>query len=536
MAKYYINNFNTDGGTYPYKTVENGAKNFHTLLNSENKIELNHGDEILLYNPCPSSTCVIDDSAYPINIYKKIVISPNVDNNGVILKLHGDGNGINLSNKASGTEIKGFTLTKETDTGGSYIYAEDICNLVIHDLNIISSDDIVAGSLGIHLNNCHSSSIYNCIIVPPADYVTVSLGAGYGIKLVNCTNINIYDNFFDHKYRGASTGIEVRNDLIDAYNIYISGNIFVNLGFGSFGITGYGRCTKIVIEYNVIRISGDACSGILMALQDNNSDFYSLFINNNIITFEDDLIAFSMYLGEASLGTSALKCKLVNNIFYNKPESVTCFGPDVEFHSNSIVENNLFYKITNMLTGNTEMGVYYTFDPILKYEYDGSFDVSAIEGYSVSSSSQCLGLGYNFEDIGIYNYDSDKDDVYCNVIDSVTNEINIRTEIDGLKNSFFNCVFIESIDSINSLYGKHYFNGDIYNNQFDWVTTATADFPFTYDNSLYDKELIYVIANKNILLPFNNISSPPNPGIGYDEYIGYETGLFGNSRAGYGTE
>jgi len=78
-----------------------------------------------------------------------------------------------------------------------------------------------------------------------------------------------------------------------------------------------------------------------------------------------------------------------------------------------------------------------------------------------------------------------------------------------------------------------YTSGDNYENQFSWVSSAAEDFPFTFQNHMYDKKLLYVIKNKDELEPFDGVFCPANPGYNFSDYSGYDTGIFGFSRAEY---
>jgi len=102
MATYYINRFNTGGGVYPYTRPEDGAKNFYELItNPTTKIQLQHDDQIRLYNPCPGSSCIVDDSYFDIEFNKRVTILSDSPNNGIIIKLKSDGRGLKFYSGAS---------------------------------------------------------------------------------------------------------------------------------------------------------------------------------------------------------------------------------------------------------------------------------------------------------------------------------------------------------------------------------------------------------------------------------------------------
>jgi len=69
------------------------------------------------------------------------------------------------------------------------------------------------------------------------------------------------------------------------------------------------------------------------------------------------------------------------------------------------------------------------------------------------------------------------------------------------------------------------------NCQFGW--SLPTDYPFLKGDSGYNQTLSWLLMNKEILVPFSGITTPPNPGKNYDIYKNYETGLFGYSRKDY---
>jgi len=89
-----------------------------------------------------------------------------------------------------------------------------------------------------------------------------------------------------------------------------------------------------------------------------------------------------------------------------------------------------------------------------------------------------------------------------------------------------NCTFNESLTDMVAR-----FTLTSMNSQYGW--TPPADYPLIVSNHLYDTDLATIILNKGEFSPFSEISYPPNPGVGYSLYSGYEYGLFGSLRNQY---
>jgi hypothetical protein len=180
-------------------------------------------------------------------------------------------------------------------------------------------------------------------------------------------------------------------------------------------------------------------------------------------------------------------------------------------------------------------------DPkLIQTEKPSSVLMYAVENYYCCTNSECIGAGYYNHNIGVgvdnvLKYIKDN---YVNIIDTVTSNIGyISDNIYGDRYptyTFFNSVFTESANLFNSVYRNSYGpypSKLVYENQFGFVLDKS--FPFERNDMLYDKNFYIVLANKDKLSPFDNITCPPNPGYGYPTYDKYETGLWGFPRLSY---
>jgi len=538
MAIYYINKFNSSGGIYPYTRPEYGAKNFYDLVkNPSTKIDLKHGDQIRLYNPCPSSSCVIDDSSYDIEFDKEVYILSDSPNNGVIVKLKDDGFGLKFNKNSSKSKINGIKFTKANFDGGSMIYAENSISLLISDCEFFTYT-LTSDSAAINLNKCQHSYICDCFIMVPN---------GFGINLEECNSCKIQGNSLN--LNNLSNVAINFSSYVESYGNYIGSNVIYNMEDGSVGIQFDGYFNKQDVMYNVIRLNGSNTYGIISSIPVGHGK--DINIKNNIFIYEeDDSLLYGIYIPDFGINNTS-KYTITNNIFYNVNSSdiENALGMYISVNLNSsIVNYNIFYKFKSdykyFWGGNpntlSAMGerTYTEIDPQLLYYYDESpslpYDLSAVESYLCSASSQALGAGQYHQHIGLFNQQNSFGYGYTNFIDTVTHDIGkIKLQFVGSFFTFFNSTFTESIETINGNYNKYYTSGDNYENQFSWESSAADDFPFTNKNDLYNKELIYVIKNKDKLEPFDGIFCPANPGYNFSVYSGYETGLFGFSREDY---
>ena len=435
-------------------------------------------------------------------------------------------------------------FTKSDVNNGSYINGDGVHSLWIEDNEFIADAVTVDGG-SIILANCEHCRIENNHIQVP------SILNGFGIRLEEGKRNTIINNFISLEFR-IGNGITV-DAAVASYSNYIAGNTIFNYGLAGAGISVGGNTDKEDISYNVIRLSGDNSVGIICAIPPGYGD--DIAITNNTIIYEandTDAVGVSVpYFGLNSAATY----EIVNNIFYFEPttgilQDSKCLSVNLDIGYENIVDYNLFYNVQStqqfFWDGNPDTisahgDRQYDFDPKMDYylvqgtSVEEFYPFSATDSYNVTATSQCLGLGRHHEHIGLFggNY-TGSDRWYNTIVDTVTHQMGaVYFETIPIDFTFFNCTFTESIDTVNNSYRKNYTTTDVYENQFQWLTTATDDFPFTLGNHLYDEPLLYVIMNKGDLAPFDNITCPANPGYNFSAYIGYETGLFGNDRATY---
>lgn len=113
-----------------------------------------------------------------------------------------------------------------------------------------------------------------------------------------------------------------------------------------------------------------------------------------------------------------------------------------------------------------------------------------------------------------------------NIIDNVINKIDLNNNY-GEFNSV-NLIINNNCFGSTSASFTGMTNVTLSENQFNWI--YDQDWPLTVTDRNYDKNLAWIIANKNDFMPFSNIEEYPNPGDGYSAYNLYEKGLFGFLR------
>ncbi len=113
-----------------------------------------------------------------------------------------------------------------------------------------------------------------------------------------------------------------------------------------------------------------------------------------------------------------------------------------------------------------------------------------------------------------------------NVIDNVINKVDLNNSFGQFNSTnlyFYNNCFGSTSGTFTGL-SNIYLSA----NQFNW--NYDQDWPLTVNDRNYDKNLEWILANKNDFIPFENIEEYSNPGYGYSTYNLYEKGLFGFLR------
>lgn len=563
MSRYFINGANkTIGSTYPYDSVKKGASNFYELImNDETKVNLKDGDEILVVNPVldKNDTVAIeqysvDDSANDIEINVSVIIKAHITANVFArpkVKLKSDGYGFIINGAgeySNGTLIKYINLHKDTFANNTMININTSNNILITDCDF-TYDTITGNGISIQANNSNLINIENNSIQTPA------YEPGYAIKLTNnCNRCDIINNVIDMRANDAvglgNVGIDI-DASVNSHDIKIKENLiynFYNNDYSNIGISVVGNVNNVEIVKNAIRINSKSSIGIRVALVESQG---KTVIKHNLVILENGYShieggTYGIYIPYVPL-TNISDYIIVNNVIYYNDEVAPldytyAFNVGVKkgiIDYNDVYNfpsNKIFYWDGNPLTISAMGEHSLEVDPrILTLVNSADYSSSAYFNYESSADSECLGTGQYYENMGLGNNNKKE---YLTFVDTVNHEIG-KIEISSTKNvqiTFLASTFTESIDKINTLYGKGYTSGDVFENQFSWNSSATDNFPFTSGNDLYDKDLFYVIKNKGDLVSFDNIYYPPNPGYGFSAYPDYETGLFGNLRTQYNNE
>lgn len=538
MATYYINGSNTSG-TFPYNSSDVGAKNFYELTTDiATRVQLQDGDVIYVYNPATTGEVindqyVVDDSANDIDINVSVSIQAQFDANlRPKIKLKSDGVGFNVT--ANDVKFKKINFYKDPYSGGTSVYSTNTEKLYI-DRCIFSYDPVsVQSGVVVQLIGCVYATVVGCDITVPSD------GGGYGIQLINCNKSIVQGN--NISMLDGATGIEISTlGVVRSYGNRVFENLIYNMTqSNNRGIRLIGYCDDIDVYRNVIRYTGESTVGIQVAV--NTTHGKNIDIRNNVlISEESEASTYGVLI--AYVGASDVtEYKVVNNIVYYNGGATNdgyAFGLGMV---NGIIDNNCIYNFDSAKIVDwdgspntiTEMGSHTLTDidpEILTLIDSDVYATSAFNSYKLSSSSQCLGVGINYENLGL-----NEEDEYTSIVDTVTYNIG-KIQVDdssNLQTTFLSDTFTESINTINTIYNKSYKVDDNFQNQYSWDTVSIDDdFPFTSGNHLYDQDIIYVIKNRDSLVPFDNITCPANPGYGFSAYSGYETGIFGNSRVEY---
>ena len=535
MAIYYINGSNT-AGTYPYGSEGEGAKNFYELLmDGATKVNLQDNDTIYVFNPATTDAVneqyVVDDSANTIEINKSVTISAkSLINLRPIVKLKDDDSGFVVIN-VDDVSVDRIHFYKDTFSAGHSIYTEGTQNLNISNCIFTLGTPGITANTQIECVNTIYTTISNCVI-----HTAGSSSFGIGILMNDCEKSTIVGNNIN---MSNSFGVGILFSGSGSTNR--SGDIYENIihsmvGDSNSGIQIGNTVENIKVYRNVIECDGDASYGIqyTASVTRGVADIY----NNVVIMNGGNVNSYGILA--PYIGSTTGKFNIVNNIVYynggGAPDAYA-FYVGVEF---GVFDNNSVYGFPTSKIVTYSPGLPHTpiamgthtltsIDPeILALIDSTTYPTSAYDSYKLSASSECFGVGQHYENIGI-----DYESYYTSVVDTVTYDIGRIANVSNL--TFLSNTFTESEDTINSTYNKFYSSADNYQNQFSWVSSAANDsFPFTSGNDLYDKDLVYVIKNRDQVAPFDGISCPANPGYEFSAYPGYETGIFGYDRVEYG--
>jgi hypothetical protein len=301
-----------------------------------------------------------------------------------------------------------------------------------------------------------------------------------------------------------------------------------------YGVTLDGEYETIDIEKNVFILRADNTVGVLSSLSGTNK----VKIKNNLFVVDNLAGATGISCVWVDAEDIETDFEIHNNIFYGRSEITSNFALNITNYDKCVIDNNCFYNFGDYvyqseIVGADEHSIFDNDPLILKYLDGTNYDTSAYDSFFLSANSPCLGLGINYENIGL---GTNNEEMFTSFVDTVTHNLGyVNISSPDVELTFLNTVFTESIDLINEYYNKGYTFGstDVFNNQYSWDFVDYDIFPFLSGSDLYNKSLSYVILNKDKIEPFEGISCPANPGYGFSAYSEYETGLFGYNRSEY---
>jgi hypothetical protein len=118
------------------------------------------------------------------------------------------------------------------------------------------------------------------------------------------------------------------------------------------------------------------------------------------------------------------------------------------------------------------------------------------------------------------------------IYDSVfTNFVTTSAYFSSASISIYNCAFSNSQSAVSSTF--HLISAS--NNQYGW--SSPTNYPLTRiagSDYGYNQPLVWFINHKVIFKPFSGLTTPPEfDQYGYQNFVNYRNGLFGNSRINF---
>lgn len=568
MATYFVNTYNTSG-TYPYTSTGTAAKTFHELFDGLGG-SLNDGDviKVLKLMAHGVETPVVETDTSVISIAYK--------NNISIIGCYASGDPLNgLTTtvvvddesplfrfyKCSNSLVQGINFSKSISKNRVTVMMESCyqCTMsynIFHHSAIYPTSNVSNPPINVLIYKSNSISVDNNVIdVPSNDTPSTINNRGVGVYAVQSDNISVTSNVFIVPSSlciplclASTNGIDVKNNTF-----YGMGNPNNKGGTGDsyFPVIDIQSCDVFDVWSNVIDGVSKGWSGINVN-NPSSSKLHQHVRNNVIILNDEDGTCAIAYNGDVFVDT-----QLVDNIITSRTLNTKSYGVDGRFAEGygAVIDYNDFYNInrdrelryynsgSNSMYWVSACGPYTIREnpELLTIENPSSYLSAAYSSYHTSGTSNVRGSGLDGTSMGIdgsTNYYSVEDSVFVNVrLASLGITYNAP---DSNSVAYFNSVFTQSRDEVNSYYGmeKYTENDDFYQNQFDFSCTYSSASipPFGYGDQFYGKSDDYVIANRSELTPFVGISCPANPGRGFPTYPGYTTGLFGNLRATYENE
>ena len=531
MATYYINGYNTNSGGFPYtRNGLDGAPNMHTLLTECSSI-LRDGDTIEVYDGD-----FIDDTSNALFIKHNIEITTR---GGKDIPVHLKNDGVGLYTLI-GCKISNTKFYKANPSDNMMICVEsndvdiDTCEFSYGSSEGTNGSPIIyvvdtdsgGGSDGLTVNNC--SFVY------PQD------GYGYAVYLEsdndNCT---ITNNFMDIN-GGGGYGVS----MVSGHNTNISYNVIDNYGDTKYGQGIYcnGDIDNLNLTHNAINIDGVGVVGITTGVSVNFGRNINI-THNVVILNATDSDSTAIYIPSTD-DNAVSSFTVVDNILYGGGGDAVALN--ISTQRTIIDYNNIYGFVDGKLFVNTgapdiiqQLGrrTIFTEPKLTMYEdVDLYPDASDIRRFYCYTTSECIGSGYSHHSIGIGVYDNRNNDNYTNIVDTVTENLGLVDNTDTTTMTFFNNALTETHEEYNAWYRNGsgpYMSGNVYKNQWEYERVVPTTFPFEVGDKFYNQSFIYILQHKDDLKPFEDIKCPANPGYGYREYEGYETGLWGFPRVDY---
>ena len=547
MATFYVNGDNASGGAVPpYYTTATGAPNFNTLLGYAGTSAVNDGDTIFVVGASD-----INDTSATIVIDKTVSVVGEYD---VFIDVSDSSLGVAII--TSGCSFSNLKFKKDVSASGQHLLAYDngggdspytsITKCYFYDYTSVPGTFNSTHTIGFNDNDSDNSTISECSF----DVY------GRAIYSNSNDNIDITNNYITTSAVDNDRVLMMSNCLSStcSNNILNVYDISPTSGSNIDGISTEGGGDRII-----------SSNAIIMYMQDNNfargvrcydnfstDDTLTTYLTNNTVVLSGSSVGASYGFDvQGYQFTNRPKCEMYNNIIYLAQTNSDCtgvFAPGnldtkffIDYNDVYGFDSGKEFSGTAIIGYVDEMGPNtVNIEPKLVYEIDSTkYDKDDIRYYYCDSSSECIGFGKNYTYLGVGADLNISDYQYLNIVDTVTQDIG---QIDGtdVVVNLFNSTFKETAEEANNWYrdgNGPYPTSATYSNQ--WEYDYTDSYPFEQGNSLYNKDYIYVMTNKDQLDPFFGINCTVNPGYNYPEYYAYPTsgsydkGLWGNSRLSY---
>lgn len=438
-------------------------------------------------------------------------------------------------------------------------------------------------SMWIYMYKCMMTAVRGCWFKAPAnDGVSYGNYSAACLFLDTCNEVDIRTNKFymgyeNIYYPGDSWGgigkaitcaksLNVRikrNIIFDPYNMFSSVPPITGDYFGLIDVTD---CDIIDIAFNCIY---GVCEGFCGVRVTNNSvTMTNQYIRNNVAILHDRTpTAFVCVRGNTLVNMQIINNTITNGYTDQPTTNNHAIAFDVRLNKHtSVIDYNNIWELNEkneiISDGNPEnintvgfhtQRAYPNINAIKCIDNGDGCSVyrsDLIDYVPIDGDAHTVGFGTEFTDIGsdyrsIQYFDKPLEyGQFCSVVDTVISSdsavAKIVTAVLGPVGYvgkagmyMYNANTTTSADALVGMFSNN-ITDEEYRNQFGWQYTDAHVFPFTIGSEFVGKNSLYILTNRDKLWPFDNITCPPNPGIGYNDlYPQYETGLFGYARIGW---